>query len=70
MTICKIIKEKWASPICRYCMMEVHYSSGKPCKYFIDKNINGKRQKQIVMPVSRPIAEAVWKELEENDWKS
>ena len=64
MTICKTIKERQATPICVYKMMEIHYSSGKPCKYFIGKYINGRKDRQIVMPVSRQIADAVWEELE------
>ena len=70
MVIGKRIKEHIASSICSYYMYELHYSySG--IKYSIDKYINDKKYKQLLMPVkNKQIAEAVWKELEENDWKS
>ena len=57
------------SGTCSYYMWELHYTySG--VKYSIDKYLNGKKYKQLLMPVkNRELAEAVWQELENNDWR-
>ena len=69
MVIGKKIKEHAASNVCSYYMWELHYSySG--IKFSIDKYLNGKKHKQVLIPVkNRELAEAVWAELEQNDWR-
>ena len=71
MVIGKKIKEHTnASGVTSYFMYELHYTySG--IKFSIDKYINGRKHDRILMPVkNKQIAEAVWKELEANNWKS
>lgn len=65
----KIMEHTNASGVCSYYMWELHYSySG--IKFSIDKYLNGKKHKQVLIPVkNRELAEAVWKELEQNDWR-
>lgn len=50
-------------------MWELHYTySG--VKYCIDRYLNGRKHDRLLIPVkSRKLAEAVWQELEENDWR-
>ena len=71
MTIGKLVKEhKNTSGVCAYRMYEIHFTTRKELRYTIKKYIDNKMDKQIVMPVSYKTAEAVWTELEANDWKS
>lgn len=71
MTVCFEVKNHMnLSGTCEYIMLEVRYSSRKERKYCIKKYVFGEYDKQIVMPVTRETAEAVWDELEKNDWKS
>lgn len=70
MIIGKKIKEHTnASGVCSYYMWELHYTYNG-VKYSIDKYLNGKKHKQLLMPVkNKQIAEAVWQELANNDWR-
>lgn len=70
MTACFKIKEHQVSSICSYAMLEVRSTMRTERRYTISKYINGKFNKSIVIPVSKQTAEAVWSELEANDWKS
>lgn len=71
MTIGKLVKEhKNTSGVCSYRMYEIHSTARKELRYTIKKYIDGKMDKQIVMPVSKNTAELVWEELRQNDWKS
>lgn len=70
MVISKKVKEHTnVSGVCSYYMWKLHYSySG--VKYSIDKYLDGKKYKQLLMPVkNKELAEAVWAELEANDWR-
>lgn len=70
MTIGKLIKEhNNTSGVCSYRMYEIHSTARKELRYTIKKYIDGKMDKQIVIPVSKNTAELVWKELANNDWK-
>lgn len=71
MTIGKLVKEHSnTSGVCSYRMYEIHSTTRKELRYTIKKYIDGKMDKQIVMPVSKNTAELVWEELRQNDWKS
>lgn len=69
MVISKHIKYHKVSDVTTYYMVELHYSySG--VKYSIDRYWNGRKHDRLLIPVrSKELAEAVWKELEQNDWR-
>lgn len=69
MVIGKRIKTYKVSEVTTYYMWELHYTySG--VKYCIDRYWNGRKHDRLLIPVkSRKLAEAVWQELEENDWR-
>lgn len=69
MVIGKHIKSHKVSEVTTYYMVELHYSySG--IKYCIDRYRNGRKHDRLLIPVrSKELAEAVWAELEQNDWR-
>lgn len=70
MVIGKRIREHTnASGVTSYFMYELHYTySG--IKYSIDKYSGNIRVQRLLMPVKdKRIAEAVWAELANNDWR-
>lgn len=70
MVIGKRIREHTnTSGVTSYFMYELHYTySG--IKYSIDKYSENIRVQRLLMPVKdKKIAEAVWAELEANDWR-
>ena len=69
MVIGKHIKSHKVSEVTTYYMVELHYTySG--IKYSIDRYWNSCKHDRLLIPVrSKELAEAVWAELEANDWR-
>lgn len=69
MVMGKYIRTHKVSEVTTYYMVELHYSySG--VKYSIDRYWNGRKHDRLLIPVrSKELAEAVWAELEANDWR-
>ena len=69
MVIGKHIKTHKASEVTTYYMVELHYTySG--IKYCIDRYWDGRKHDRLLMPVrNKELAEAVWQELANNDWR-
>lgn len=69
MVIGKHIKTHKASMVTTYYMVELHYTySG--IKYCIDRYWDGRKHDRLLMPVrSKELAEAVWQELADNNWR-
>lgn len=70
MVIGKHIKTHKVSEATTYYMVELHYTYRGMIKYSIDRYWDGHKHDRLLIPVrNKELAEAVWAELEANDWR-